>query len=954
MRYRRILPLLAWLSMTGNAWSATVFEPETHWKTIVTPHFRINYPATREVEGQKSANFAEEAHAQLEPFMKMKPTDHTEITLVDISDEVNGFALPVPNSLIYIYLNQPGDQDLWGKYDDFLRTVITHEYTHIMHMETVGGLPQIFNAIFGRAFFPNMYFIPTFMLEGYAVTTENKFAGTGRIAESEYDAELRVAALENKFVSIDQAGGYYLTKWPGGSSAYIYGSAFCRYLIEQYGEDILQRISHEFGTNPWLGINYAVRRVLPGRDLYQLWDEMIASLKKRYAKQYAEIQQAHPITQATKITTTGRYHRYPTWLPDGRLIYNETDGKSSAHLIALTDGKPIRLFNKPALTYNSIPSDGRYLYYSREEEINRFVSASDLHRYDLVAKKSQRLTEKAHLQTPAVSPDGTQVLAVRNLKGTNNLVLLDPKGEVIKELTHNPSNVQYSQPQWSKDGKLAVLSQWEKGTRDILLVNLETGELKVLWRDKSVDINPTFSPDGQYLLFSSDRTGVFNLYAYQLSTGEQYQITNTVGEAIEPAVSPDSQKLAYTDLTSNGFDIRMIPYRPQEWWPAVPVSEYQAPAAALSQPKITYPSGDYNAWPSFRPKQWSPYLSYDDQGYVLGVATLAQDTLLQHNLVANVGMGLQSYRPNYSLFYTNDQFYPTLKLSLNDYTAPTTVSLGSDQYGYFWQRNWNGSLGVQLPGIPGIAMGTSWITGESYSFGYNWNYAQDLNSREGIYTTPPPAGKTNSLYAMYQVAENYTYAYSVSPEGGKYSTIGIEAAHPALGSDNSFERLWIDYRRYHPLGGNRVFAWRFTGGANHGKYAGQFYLGGADSANLASLIDLRFMTNYNHNLAPLRGYSAMTGNYLAAWSGEYRFPILEIEHGPGTLPIFFDRLGGAIGYDIGQVWGDQTYGPKHSLSAEARFTTHTFQIPIDYRFGVAQGLSPGGFPYFYFMLGSAF
>ena len=52
-----------------------------------------------------------------------------------------------------------------GSYDDWMRLLITHEYTHIVQMDMVNSLPEVLSNIFGNLYFPNM-FQPIWLIEG--------------------------------------------------------------------------------------------------------------------------------------------------------------------------------------------------------------------------------------------------------------------------------------------------------------------------------------------------------------------------------------------------------------------------------------------------------------------------------------------------------------------------------------------------------------------------------------------------------------------------------------------------------------------------------------------------------------------------------------------------------------------------------------------------------------------
>jgi outer membrane protein assembly factor BamA len=98
----------------------------------------------------------------------------------------------------------------------------------------------------------------------------------------------------------------------------------------------------------------------------------------------------------------------------------------------------------------------------------------------------------------------------------------------------------------------------------------------------------------------------------------------------------------------------------------------------------------------------------------------------------------------------------------------------------------------------------------------------------------------------------------------------------------------------------------------------------------------------------LRGQSAAIG------SVEYRFPIYEIERGPTTWPIFFNRIHGDVFSDAGRVSGNGTIASTGGeVSADMIFGN---VLPIRFRMGAAYLLrDPGkGDVQPYFAIGSSF
>lgn len=957
------------------AQAGTLFDPTIPWRTLETPHFRVNYDARQETVAQRAAVFAEEAYAKVTPFLKVKPTQKTDLTLIDNEDTVNGFAFPYPNSMMYVYLTSPGQDHLSGRYESWLKQIILHEFTHVAQFEANGGLTDLVNQIFGRALYPNL-FQPVFLIEGLAVTTESRFSNGGRAKEGDFDMILRSAAVADKLLSIDQATGWSsLSEWPGGSSTYIYGTYFYQYLIDKYGEEVPGRISHEYGAFPWLGINQAIGRVLPGKSAYALWDELKVYLKERADRQLAAIKQ-QPVTSSDRLTTTGFQHRHPLWTADGKLLYAEySKSQSPSLMLDSQDGKPARRLFGKLYTSSYTLSQGRFLYLSAAGDVGAFNVYDDIYRYDLKTKKIHQLTEAKRASDPAVSPDGRHFIATLNGSGRNNLALFETGGAMKAQLTSNEDGTQYSGTTWSPKGDQVATSTWRAGSRDLYVFRPGETKPEPLWRDSAVDINPHWSPDGKWLYFASDRTGgVFNVFAYRLADGKVFQVTNVLGAAIEPAVSPDGKRLAFASYSHEGWDIHAMPVDPATWR-EVPLSAatvydpssglpVPAPVAPEREdlPTITnpFPSHAYNAWPTFAPKNWAPVSYIDENGYMVGVNSIAQDVLMQHYAFINAGWGFGGNRPYYSLYYQNDQLPPSLTFALSD--LPTSYAVtrrlpGGPRESYdVWQRQMGGSVAATFPSLPSKLLGTYWITGPSLTVGYNWLTIGDLgmrNSGSGSTLQPTPTdinaikgkpqpGQINSLVLRYSYADNYRSKFAISPEYGHAFGLEYEKAGSWFGGTTSFDRISGDFRRYLSLPWKRhVLAVRAAAGANLGKPDGDFYLGGTGSTNLLTTVDRRYVGGVA--VEPLRGYSRgmLSGNRMALGSVEYRFPIAEVQQGPGTLPFWVSRVSGAVFSEAGFVGTDRLSGEPHvGVGAEARTILEIVNVPTELRLGVARGTHP--------------
>jgi hypothetical protein len=103
----------------------------------------------------------------------------------------------------------------------------------------------------------------------------------------------------------------------------------------------------------------------------------------------------------------------------------------------------------------------------------------------------------------------------------------------------------------------------------------------------------------------------------------------------------------------------------------------------------------------------------------------------------------------------------------------------------------------------------------------------------------------------------------------------------------------------------------------------------------------------------LRGYPvvAEAGNYYTLANAEYRFPIVNVDRGPSTLPIFLNRISGAAFVDCGAAFDDPKSAQfKTGVGGELWFDlTLGYILGFTFRAGYAKGVSTGGIDKTYFV-----
>ena len=659
-------------------------DPRRAWYTLETDHFATHFsslgPLTSETESLacRVARLAEEVHNRLTRVTGWTTGSRTQIVVADFFDYANGWAAPLPDNTITIIPTPPSDE--LTNYDDWLRTLILHEYAHIIQMDMAEGLPAWLRRVFGRAILTNAL-QPIWLLEGYALQTETRFSGFGRARSAEYDMMIRGAADAGLLLPIDRCGNYELDRWPQGTAPYLYGGLFCRYVAEKHGTNVWDSYSSARSAGLPFFDNLFARRVFRAR-FDRLWRDWQADVVVRSDSIRRAVGQ-EPLTGLSRLTFERGYSGSPLWSRTGRELYYISRGGDEYPAIKAIDTATLetRVLHRGRVSGQmSLSPDGRRLVFS-ELDLSRYYDQSDIFALDLYTGEVNRLTRGMHARDPDCSPDSQSVVFVSSRDGRDRLMLLDLGSGETESLTEAGDWVGYSRPRFSPNGNyIAVAVNRPGGYADIDILDRRTGWVVPVTEDLANDLSPCWSRTGKHLFFVSDRSGIFNLYAYVLETQEITRCTNVLYGVFEPAVSPANRKLALVSYSPQGYDVAVTALDASAWqqalpftdpdqgpgfWgqgagfePRTPISNPQSPSQVAFAP-LCY----YNPFPTVLPKLWLPYAMYDD-AWSFGAFTFGWDALQFHRYVLAAGYRLDT-GPFFALDYRLSRYLPAIGLDLD-------------------------------------------------------------------------------------------------------------------------------------------------------------------------------------------------------------------------------------------------------------------------------------------------
>lgn len=158
--------------------------------------------------------------------------------------------------------------------------------------------------------------------------------------------------------------------------------------------------------------------------------------------------------------------------------------------------------------------------------------------------------------TPRFSPT-SQSIAYMSYEGTEpSVYLLDVQTGQRRLMDRFPG--MSLAPRFSPDGQRVILSLERSGATNIFEYDLQTRALRQLTDSAAIDVGASYAPDGSQIVFESDRGGSKQLYVMNADGSNPQRITFSPGSYGTPVWSPRGDLIAFTREAGGQFSIGVI------------------------------------------------------------------------------------------------------------------------------------------------------------------------------------------------------------------------------------------------------------------------------------------------------------------------------------------------------------------------------------------------------------
>jgi len=912
--------LLLWAMAAHAQWrELTWVDPSLRWRTLETPHFAVHFAEQRRGEARLVAGVAEAVYPRVTGMLDWRPQDRVHLVILDAADFANGYASPLPFNNFAIFLAPPDEGELLQN-RAWLELVITHEFTHIVHLDKAQGPPDSLRRIFGRLalLFPNAL-EPTWITEGLAVYSESDPSrGYGRLGQSQFEGMMRAEAARG-FLTLREVNadgrGFPLNR------DYLYGSYFFAFVRERYGPEAVGRLVETYSRNiiPFKVDSNPVPTT--GKPMDALWLEYQDWLRARFAPKSSsfEADTGTAIARAWAISS-------PVLAPGGIRWYIRADGYTSPRLVRQAGERAPEVVRSVEQDTRLAAAPDGALVMAQADICGNYNYLYDLYRAGANGDL-ERLSRCGRFRQAAPLADG-RIAALRVDADATEVVLLDRQGTLERSLYRAAQGEALTG--LAAKGASVVATSLRDGRWSVIEVG--AGEPRVLVSDEAVKHSPRFGESEDEIYFVAGYDKAYNVWSFSRAERSLSRWT-AVATGVKEISAPVGGEMLLTTIEPDGDILRLhrLPAAPIERRALPPLVEAQP---SQPTPEVDAPERPYSPWSSLRPTSWLPVIGLADGAIELGFTVSGQDALGLHRYVFTPRYEFTQDEPLADFEYTYDGRHGLLvnrSLTVKGQDDQNEISAYSIKERAQWVSTWR-ALSLN----------------RRFYWGLGGALEREHLHQVGFDSTVQDERVLGLVGGVDTRRERWL---SEGPSQGMWLQLFAETSN-GLGGAFSGNVYRADWRGHLALG-KTVLALRWNEAYGQDE-AERFQLGGSFSDDLFTLPVL------NQREFALRGYTnadaGLAGHRARIATVEWRTPIRDVDRHFMVPPVGLNRVSLNLFVDVGAAWEHDTQpdyrrGVGAELMSELRVG---YLIGLQLRAGIARGIDEGGRTTGYLRVGRSF
>jgi len=932
-------------------------NPNLTWLTYESEHFLVHYPEPLKMHVAKVVHLAEHSHKQLTPYFQWQPKNKTNVVLLDEVDQANGFASPMPNNTMTLYMQPPTQGELL-LFDDWLRLLIHHEYTHILHIDKVMDVPAFLRHVFGRFIFlfPNALH-PNWFQEGLATYLEGDADTHVGRGESDFFQMMMRQEVKSGIKPISRINTVNAHDWPF-NSAYLYGVYFFKFMHDVYGEKAIHALVDNYSENL---LPYRVSsnsEEVTGKNLEHLWYEFSEYLIGFFQPQFQRLNTQD--YSDFSVLSDAHINYGAVEKGDGNTLwYSAVNEHTGTALFKYDLEKKEETYIEKLNSVGTLDVDGENrIVLSQLEYCDQYRVYYDLYIYEAGQSDLKRITKCGRYRM-AKWLDENRIIALAYDKGLARLDLLDTDGELLNTVWQGLESQIVSSFDVNESAQIVASIKNAIEPWNVYLLEDTAGNSKSTewakplvgmkhWRaltaDTQLQIWPRWEANAVY--FTQGNLAQFEIYKIESvkkgASLNKQRLSHNFSGIKQFTLLPDN-KAAALRYDSDGFELVDLSLKPQK---NLYEKKWRASESIVYDRKALTGVA-YSPLSSLLPTYWMPvYLVNDDLSEV-GFFTSGADVLSVHQYQLQLSYEKETQTPLINSHYIYDN---RLIIGINQ-TMETTpyavmpIDLPIYEYTSQWFVNVTlPQLGMQASYYPYVA----YINHEARAVIADYKFSD--------FGLSDPSSTNDSWLAAGVLFDALSTSLSAGgySEGFQFNSV-IESADLA---DNSIYDGYVlnnQARYFVPLKNGHVLAQKlFVGLTVEGNSS--FELGGSASE---PYIGPGFQ--FKKRSLALRGYddnlAELVDKNAASYSLEYRMPFDWLDAASMVPPVGFSGWSVRGFVDNGWLWSSEfdISDVYSGIGAELIMDGSLgYYLNIRLRMGVAKGLHSFGSDSFYVQLGGSF